>query len=241
MTLRIWSQLIKESLSREILGDPEVVTAISGQQGLTLVMNNGQVFRQQKKLTLSEFAIQCQPLDQAFQDVLSRGLEQMGIDEDNIGRVILLGGGIRVPGIYKGIESRFEDKVILPPTPEEVMVRGIGLAFMSSLPDREVDEKKHIPEKKTGWRLVRENGDWIDINQEIMIAGRSTESDIILDSKKCSRTHALIRLEGNALTLIDLKSKNGTFVNNKQLVPNTGQHLREGDKLKFGDQKFSLE
>ena len=73
-----------------------------------------------------------------------------------------------------------------------------------------------------------------------MIAGRNQESDIPLESQKCSRTHALIRLEGNALTLIDLRSKNGTFVNNIQLSPNSGQHLREGDELRFGDQKFAL-
>ncbi|HDD62753.1 MAG TPA: FHA domain-containing protein [Chloroflexi bacterium] len=241
MTLRIWGQLIKESLSREILGEPEIVTALSGQQALTLVMNNGQVFRQNKKLTPSEFAQLCLPLDQAFQDVLSRGLKEMEIDDNVIGRVILLGGGTRVPGILKGIEDRFGEKLIYPPNPEEMIVRGIGLAFTASLPEREQEEKKFIPEKKTGWRLIRENGKIEDVKKEILIAGRSQQSDILLDSKKCSRTHALIRLEGNALTLIDLRSKNGTFVNDIQLTPNSGQHLRAGDELRFGDQRFILE
>ncbi len=122
-----------------------------------------------------------------------------------------------------------------------MIVRGIGLAFTSSLPEREAEEKKHIPEKKTGWRLMHENGEIVDITKEILIAGRSQQADILLDSKKCSRTHALIRLEGNSLTLIDLRSKNGTFVNDRQLTPNSGQHLRVGDELKFGDQKFILE
>jgi len=241
VTLRIWGQLIKESFSREILGEPEVITALTGQQALTLVMNNGQVFRQKKKLTPSEFAQLCLPLDEAFWDVLARGLKVMEIDEDVIGRVILLGGGTRVPGILKGIEDRFGDKLIYPENPEEMIVRGIGLAFTSSLPEREADEKKHIPEKKTGWRLKRENGEIVDLKKEIMIAGRSQQADILLDSKKCSRTHALLRLEGNALTLIDLRSKNGTFVNEIQLTSNSPQHLRDGDKLRFGDQKFVLE
>ncbi len=241
MTLRIWGQLIKESLSREILGEPEVITALTGQKALTLVMKNGQVFRQNEKLSPSSFAQLCLPLDQAFQDVLTRALDEMEIDEDIIGRVILLGGGSKAPGILKGIEDRFGDKLICPENPEEIIVRGIGLAFTSSLPEREAIEKEHIPEKRTGWRLIRENGEIIDIRKEIMIAGRSQESDIFLDSKKCSRTHALIRLEGNALTLIDLRSKNGTFVNDIQIAPNSSQHLRVGDKLRFGDQKFFLE
>ncbi len=241
MTLRIWGQLIKESLSRKILGEPEVITALSGQQALTLVMKNGQVFRQKKKLAPSEFAQLCLPLDQAFQEVLARGLRKMEIEEGLIGRVILLGGGTRVPGILKGIEDRFGEKLIYPQNPEELIVRGIGLAFTSSLPEREAEEKKHIPEKKAGWHLVNEDGEIVNIMKEIMIAGRSQQTEIQLDSKKCSRTHALIRLEGNALTLIDLRSKNGTFVNDIQLSPNTGQHLRAGDKVRFGDQKFILE
>jgi hypothetical protein len=241
MTLRIWGQLVKEAISREILGEPEVVSAISGQPALTLVMNNGQVFRQDKKLTPVKFAQLCLPLDLAFQEVLTRGLNVMEIEDEVIGRVILLGGGTKVPGIIKGIEDRFGDKLIYPQHPEEVIVRGIGLAFTSSLPEREEEEKKHIPEKKSGWRLMHENGSVLDIKKEIMIAGRSDQSDIQLDSKKCSRTHALIRLEGNALTLIDLRSKNGTFVNNTQLAPNASRNLREGDMLRFGDQKFTLE
>ena len=162
----------------------------------------------------------------------------MEIDEDKIGRVILLGGGVRQPGILKGIEARFGDNVILPDNPEEMLVRGVGLAFTSSLPEREAEERMVIPEKRSGWQLVNEEGQIVEILKEIVIAGRSKESDIVLDSKKCSRTHALIRLEGNALTLIDLGSKNGTFVNGVQLDPNVGLSLRAGDDLRFGDQNF---
>ena len=122
-----------------------------------------------------------------------------------------------------------------------MIVRGIGLAFTNSIPEREWEEKQHIPVKKTGWRLIGENGKVIDINKEILIAGRSHEADVQLVSTKCSRTHALIRLEGNALTLIDLRSKNGTFINKIRMTPNTGQSLRDGDEIMFGDQVFVLE
>ena len=108
------------------------------------------------------------------------------------------------------------------------------------MPERENKEQKHIPRKKSTWELLNKDGKIIHITKEITIAGRSRESDILLDSKKCSRTHALIRLEGEALTLIDLRSKNGTFVNDTQLEPNTGHYLREGDKIRFGDQTFEL-
>ena len=87
---------------------------------------------------------------------------------------------------------------------------------------------------------MRDDGTSVNLSKEIMIAGRSRESDIQLDSTKCSRTHALIRLEGKSLTLIDLRSKNGTFVNGTQLAPNAGHYLTVGDKIRFGDQKFTL-
>jgi pSer/pThr/pTyr-binding forkhead associated (FHA) protein len=74
-----------------------------------------------------------------------------------------------------------------------------------------------------------------------MIAGRNQESDILLDSKKCSRTHALIRLEGNVLTLLDLRSKNGSYVNGLLLAAHTPHYLRAGDEIRFGNESFILE
>jgi len=239
MSLRIWGQLLKETLSRQASGGE---AATDNQQAVTLVMKNDQVYRKNFNLTLEEFSEMIKPLDEAFQDMLTRSFENMGIKEESVGRVILLGGGILMPGIMEGVRERFgDDKVVLPENPEEVLVRGIGLSFTSSLPEREAQERKYIPEKKTGWRLVHEDESAIDIVKEIMIAGRSSEADIIMDSKKCSRTHSLIRLEGNVLTLIDLRSKNGTFVNQTQLTPHTPHYLRAGDQIRFGDQVFILE
>jgi hypothetical protein len=242
MALRIWGQLLKESLSRKILGGEETVDALSEQRTVTLVTKNGQVFRKNISINLDEFSQLNRPLDQAFQDVVSRALDTMQIGEDTVGRIILLGGGALQPGILEGIKSRFgKDRVIFPDHPEEIIVRGIGLAFTGSVTDQASMDNKMKQRKKTDWRLVHENGNIVDIKQEIMIAGRSNESDIPLESSKCSRTHALIRLEANALTLIDLRSKNGTFINNSQVPPNKPQQLEDGDQIRFGDQKFTVE
>jgi hypothetical protein len=242
MALRIWGQLLKESLSRMILGGEETVDVLSEQQTVTLVTKNNQVFRKNISIKLDEFSQLNRPLDQAFQDVVSRALDAMQIDEDAVGRVILLGGGALQPGILEGIKSRFgKDRVIFPDHPEEIIVRGIGLAFTGSVTDQAGMDNKRKQRKKTDWRLVHENGNIVDIKQEIMIAGRSNQSDIKLESSKCSRTHALIRLEANALTMIDLRSKNGTFINNSQVPPNKPQKLEDGDQIRFGDQKFTVE
>ncbi len=242
LALRIWGQLLKETISRQISGGEAAAGAPANHQAVTLVMKNNQVYRKNIVLTPADFCEMIKPVDRAFQDVITRSLEYMGIKEEAIGRVILLGGGTLLPGISEGVRKRFgSEKVVSPNNPEETIVRGIGLSFMSSIPERVAQQRKYIPEKKSDWRFVHQNGAVVDLVKEIMIAGRSQESDITLDSKKCSRTHALIRLEGDVLTLIDLQSRNGTFVNHSQLIPNSPHYLRAGDQIRFGDQEFRLE
>jgi hypothetical protein len=239
MSLRVWAQQIKEELSRQASRREE---STDNQKTITLVMRNDQVFRKNINLTLEKFSEMVKPLDEEFQDVITRALENMGLEENSVGRVILIGGGVLLPGISEGIRERFgQDKVILPDNPEEVLVRGIGLSFSDSGPESGVRGSKSGPESKPGWRLTQEDGSVIDFNKEIMIAGRSNEADIPLESKKCSRTHALIRLEGNVLTLIDLRSKNGTYVNRSLLAPHLPKDLKAGDEIRFGDQVFVLE
>jgi len=243
MALRIWGQLLKESLSKKIIEREETTDDLSEHQAITLVTKNKQVFRKNISLNPEEFSQLNRPLDQAFQEFVSRALENMEIDENTVGRVILLGGGVKQPGILEGIRSRFgKEKVIFPNQPEEIIVRGIGLAFTDSVPEKEQHKKKRTKsKKKSDWRLIDKDGDVTEIKKETTIAGRSKQAELPLESAKCSRTHALIRLEGNALTLIDLRSKNGTFLNNSQIPPSTPQQLKEGDNIRFGDQKFTVE
>jgi len=59
----------------------------------------------------------------------------------------------------------------------------------------------------------------------------------MLDSRSVSRLHALVQMrEGGAISLVDLGSRNGSYVNNRRVsipVP-----LNDGDVLIFGDQEF---
>lgn len=49
-----------------------------------------------------------------------------------------------------------------------------------------------------------------------------------------SRKHAVIQREGIHLYLIDLSSRNGTFLNEKRLAPNEPNLLRTGDEIRLG-------
>lgn len=52
--------------------------------------------------------------------------------------------------------------------------------------------------------------------------------------KGVSRNHAAIQRSEDTMTLTDLGSANGTFLNGKQLIPNQPYVLRDGDEIRFG-------
>ncbi len=49
-----------------------------------------------------------------------------------------------------------------------------------------------------------------------------------------SRTHALLRFADDKITLTDLNSANGTFLNTKKIAPNDPQPLKDGDEIMLG-------
>ena len=66
-------------------------------------------------------------------------------------------------------------------------------------------------------------------------AGRSEESDLFLGDVTVSRRHAEFTLEGDELTVRDLGSTNGIYVN---MVPMDEATLQPGDEIIIG--KFHL-
>ena len=71
---------------------------------------------------------------------------------------------------------------------------------------------------------------WV-IERSDMIIGREEDCDIVLPSRQVSRNHARIRRSGGRHILEDLGSKNGTFVNGRELTePYT---LQDGDEIQI--------
>ncbi|MDM0110664.1 FHA domain-containing protein [Variovorax sp. J22R133] len=61
--------------------------------------------------------------------------------------------------------------------------------------------------------------------------GRSARNDIVIDSRRASRSHAVIVYEGAFSTITDLHSLNGTLVNGELIV---SQLLANGDGIQIG-------
>jgi len=62
--------------------------------------------------------------------------------------------------------------------------------------------------------------------------GRAATNDIVLDTGRVSRVHASISVDDAFVTITDLGSRNGTFVNGERIESQT---LAHGDTIKIGD------
>lgn len=66
--------------------------------------------------------------------------------------------------------------------------------------------------------------------------GRGPENDVILNNEMISRNHCRIYAEGNDYYIVDLRSKNGTYVNGRRI---TGEHrLADNDKVVIGSERI---
>jgi hypothetical protein len=85
---------------------------------------------------------------------------------------------------------------------------------------------------------LSERGDVIILHEVETTVGRSTSNDLVLSAAEVSREHALLRRDGNALEILDLASRNGTWVNGARI---TRHRARSGDEIAFGTRRFRLD
>ncbi|MDR1924914.1 MAG: SpoIIE family protein phosphatase, partial [Planctomycetaceae bacterium] len=86
--------------------------------------------------------------------------------------------------------------------------------------------------------LEHPNQEFYQIASDTVTVGRNKECDISLghEHNGVSREHARIIFESDGYFIEDLKSRNGTFINDRQITEKT--ILREGDVIRFCDAEF---
>lgn len=89
-------------------------------------------------------------------------------------------------------------------------------------------------------RYTKPDGDSVmyDLTEKPITAGRSPEADIIVYDERASRVHCGIRKWDGAFYLRDLKSRNGTFLNDKQVDV---MKIRGGDIIRIGSSLLMIE
>ena len=75
----------------------------------------------------------------------------------------------------------------------------------------------------------------IVLSREIGTIGRTRNNDICIRSRAVSRDHARLLVTHGSVTLVDVSSTNGCFVNDQ---PVKRQRLRDGDLVRIGDRHF---
>lgn len=88
------------------------------------------------------------------------------------------------------------------------------------------------------WHLIGKSGalknkKFTLIGPEIII-GRTEENDIMIPEHAVSRNHAKLEFKDNSLWLTDLKSKNGTYINQQKI---STQRIEEQDIFQIGEAK----
>jgi hypothetical protein len=88
--------------------------------------------------------------------------------------------------------------------------------------------------------LRKKNNETIYINKNVFRIGRENGKVdyCVTDNKKVSRAHIDIVTRDEKIYVIDLRSKNRTFVNERALAANVESELQDGDVIKLSDEEF---
>jgi hypothetical protein len=71
-----------------------------------------------------------------------------------------------------------------------------------------------------------------------VVAGRDPDSGIVIDDQEASRRHASFAAEGTSVTVEDLGSTNGTYVNEERIT--ASRTIAEGDRIRIGTTVLEL-
>ncbi len=94
--------------------------------------------------------------------------------------------------------------------------------------------------QETRWVLVSTDEDdryELDVIGTRVTVGREDGAGLVIEHESVSRVHARFDAEGDSLTLTDLKSGNGTYVNGERVL---SRPVAEGDTIRFGDVEYTL-
>ncbi|MEZ5539071.1 MAG: FHA domain-containing protein [Pseudomonadales bacterium] len=93
------------------------------------------------------------------------------------------------------------------------------------------------------WRLISDSswqpGKAFDLHAESVLLGRGKDCDIVIPGNHLSRRHAQIFKHGDYLTVLDLDSANGSYVNEVRISGE--QVVNPGDRLRFDVYSFRVQ
>ena len=84
-------------------------------------------------------------------------------------------------------------------------------------------------------------GEKIIINKDNFVIGRlKSVVDYEITNKTVGKTHAKFIKQDNKYYLVDLESKNGTYINSTKLMPNSLYEVEDGASIVFSNVKYTF-
>ncbi len=246
ISLRVAGQRLKESLSRQLSFSGRL--SHTPQRTITMVMQDGSVYRRTIQLDEERFKEITHQLDEEFKNLIERALKNFSFASDRISQIVLVGGGSQLFTVTQHLRERFgQDRILLADNPEEVVVQGIGLEYRASFEKSEptivypveAQPEAHAP-KAAGWLLLDGNGHSSKLQSGITRLGRGEGNEIQVDDLKASRFHAEISLNEAHLAIVDVGSTNGTFLNGERLRAHEPYSLHVKDTIAIGKIVFEV-
>lgn len=87
--------------------------------------------------------------------------------------------------------------------------------------------------------LTGPGGQQTDLPSDILTIGRAPDNRLVLQDAQASSHHAQIQPDAQGYLLVDLNSRNGTFVNEQRLMPQTPRLLISGDIVRIGETRLT--
>ena len=110
-------------------------------------------------------------------------------------------------------------------------VHGCGYAFAAPVRyDDQIDRPADAGDPAVCWLVCGRREFPLSVGEHVV--GRESDAGIVLDSPKVSRRHAKLMVNAERVILIDLGSKNGSFVRGVRI--NEPVTLRPGDDIRIG-------
>lgn len=242
------ARYLKETLSRGLQTEGDL--AATPQRSVTVVSAQGRVFRGTVELDEGQFMTLARPVTARFLTLFQEALDDMGLRDAEIGRLVLVGGGSQLFSLVRLLRERFgPERLVLADNPSETVVHGASLEYGAALAKRRptvvfmvpaVEEPEPEPDVpiKRAWQLVSDSGQILPLQPGPNPIGRASSNLITIKSDKMSRWHAEIHLEDDGATVMDLGSTNGSYLDGVRLTPKQHTPLMDGAQLRFGDLLF---
>ncbi|HET8844592.1 MAG TPA: FHA domain-containing protein [Ktedonobacteraceae bacterium] len=81
----------------------------------------------------------------------------------------------------------------------------------------------------------------VNLSMQIYTFGSAPDNQFVLTDFKVSPRHAALQLQGRSYALVDLRSINGTYLNEQQIAPDQPVVLQNGDRIRIGYTLYAYE